>query len=55
MDDDDQTTETLDPAFVFDGAEPQTFWDNYAYFQSENQRKRQEFLEHLAQIPDDSA
>lgn len=38
----------LDPAFVYDGEHPQTFWDNYAYFQSENERKRQEFVDQIA-------
>ena len=38
----------LDPAFVYDGDHPQTFWDNYAYFQAENERKRQEFVDQLA-------
>jgi hypothetical protein len=42
-----QTDGTLDPAFVFDPADPQTFWDNYAYFQAEAQRKHQEGVEQV--------
>lgn len=40
-------TEPLDPAFVFNPDDPQTFWDNYTYFQAENQRKHQEGVEQI--------
>ncbi len=38
---------TLDPAFVFNPEDPQTFWDNYAYFQAESQRKHHEGVEQV--------
>ncbi len=35
----------LDPAFIFNPDDPKTFWDNYAYFQAENQRKHHAAVE----------
>ena len=42
-----QPDRTLDPAFVFNPDDPKTFWDNYAYFQAEAQRKHQEGVEKI--------